>query len=184
MKNEFYILSEVKRILSNSQFKMESLERELLKLQEMENKIEALVKLFNIISRLEDHGSFFEEIFKLKRIETITPLKSITNLELLQQQLSELGRSNTQVNQTKFGQEVSAENVLVLDVDGKTTKKASYFLNREEILKKNFRPDLINFPANPQTEWEIISEKCERFINYHCNEILKTIGSLKASYLR
>lgn len=162
--------------------KLLQLEVELELIAMAENKIEAVVKLFKIISPIQDEGAFSREISKLKKIDRKGKKGSmIAALEVIQKHCKNAGRCEGGMNRTMFGEEVNAEKVYLGDIFGIWTKSAAYWLEKKEELKKNLCPDASKDPKKPLSTWYLINDyQCGSFIKSHANGILEQITIFKA----
>ncbi len=168
------------KIVKQLQPRLQGLENELREVKAMENKIEAIIKLFQITSNLQDAGGFNKEIQKMKGSKGKKMNTEIRSLEFLQKHFVRAGRSLYGINRTTKGEEVTAEKVYLGGVFGISTKTAAYFLKNEKELKAMLRPDVVKNAKKPVSEWWIIHDyQCDSFVESHVNSMLKTIEALK-----
>lgn len=162
-----------RRTVKRIQPELLALEKELEKIRVMDNKIEAIVRLFQVVSPLHDQGGFAEELSKL---QTSSREKEFTALKNLQLHIRNAGRSPYGINRTQTGEEVNAGNVWLGDVFGLFTHPADFWLNRQEELKKELRPDVSEHISN----WYIINDyQCGSFVSSHVDGMLANIAILK-----
>jgi len=171
-----------KKVFSNIQPKIQELEKEIKSIEVMNNKVEAIARLFQVISPLQDAGGFSKELALLEKHNTKGRFdQQIEALSALQKHFSKAGRSKYGMNRTSEGEEVNAEKVYLGNVFGLWTKTAAYFLENQEELKKSLRPDISKNKENPVSDWYIINNyQCEGFVKSHTDGILKQIAILKA----
>jgi len=156
--------------------------REMKRIQQMSNKIEAIVRLFQVISPIQDEGGFkttLEQI-KSKNYGQISPI-GIKALETLQKYFESAGRCEFGINRTRRGQPVTADDIWLGDVFGLWTKTAAYWLSREEYLKKESRPDISRDPSDPATNWYCIHDyQAGSFVKRHTVGILENLQVLES----
>ncbi|MFA5024513.1 MAG: hypothetical protein WC523_06190 [Patescibacteria group bacterium] len=170
-----------KKVIANIQPRIQELEKEIKSIEAMDNKVEAIVRLFQIISPLQDAGGFSQEIFELRKHDNVKFGQQIEALSVLQKHFSNAGRSEYGINRTKKGEEVNAEKVYLGNVFGIWTKTAAYWLEKKEELKKTLRPDVSKNPGNPISNWYLINDyQCGGFVKSHTDGILEQIAILKA----
>lgn len=168
-----------RRTIKRIQPQLLALEKELEKIGAMENKIEAIVRLFQVVSPLHDQGGFAEELSKL---QASSREKEFTALKNLQLHIRNAGRSPYGINRTQTGEEVNAGNVWLGDVFGLFTHPADFWLNRMDELKKELRPDVSKNPKEPISNWYIINDyQCGSFVSSHVDGMLANIAVLKAA---
>ncbi|MFA5838736.1 MAG: hypothetical protein WC849_02260 [Candidatus Paceibacterota bacterium] len=117
----------------------------------MPNKVEAIVKLFQVVSPIQDSGGFSQTLSVLRAKNYGQLNEVLETLEILQKHLHNAGRCQYGMNRTKSGEQVTAADVFLGDVFGIWTKSASYWLSKQEELKKEFRSDISRDPNNPVT---------------------------------
>ncbi len=171
-----------RKTIENIQPKLQKLEEEIKKIDAMENKVEAIVHLFQVISPIQDAGGFSQEIFKLKKRNRRGKLSSqIEALGILQVHFCNAGRSEFGINRTIKGEEVTAEKVFLGNVFGLWTKTAAYWLSKKSELEKTLRPDVSKNSEKPASNWYLINDyQCGGFVESHTKGILEQIAVLKA----
>jgi len=155
--------------------------REMETIQQIPNKIEAIVRLFQVISPIQDAGGFrttLEQI-KSKNYGQVSPIV-IEALETLQKHFDNAGRCQFGINRTKSGQPVTADDVWLGNVFGLWTKTAAYWLSREEYLKKESRPDISRDPSDSATNWYCIHDyQAGIFVQIHTTGIMANLKILE-----
>jgi hypothetical protein len=157
------------------------LTREMETIQQMPNKIEAIVRLFQVISPIQDAGGFKATLKQIqsKNYGQVSPIV-IEALETLQKHFENAGRCQFGINRTKVGQPVTADDVWLGNVFGLWTKTAAYWLGREEELKKEERLDISKDPNNPATNWYCIHDyQAGGFVKSHTTGILDNLKVLE-----
>jgi len=171
-----------KKVIANIQPRIQELEKEIKSIELMDNKVEAIVRLFQVISPIQDAGGFSQEIFELRKHASGKFDQRIEALAVLQKHFSNAGRSEYGINRTKKGEEINAEKVYLGDIFGIWTKTAAHFLGKKEELKKTLRPDVSKNPESPISTWYLINDyQCGGFVKSHTDGILKQIVILKAA---
>lgn len=172
-----------KKTIEKIQPQLQSLEEEIKAIEAMENKVEAIVRLFQVISPIQDAGGFSQEIFDLKKHNRDGKFNGqIEALGILQKHFRNAGRSEYGMNRTVKGEEVTNEKVFLGNVFGVWTKTAAYWLSEKSKLEKTFRPDVSKYPESPVSEWCLINDyQCDSFVKSHTEGILKQIKVLKAA---
>lgn len=162
---------------------LESLEAEMKKIEAMENRVEAIIRLFQVISPIQDAGGFSQEIFDLKKHNRNGKFDDqIEALEVLQAHFYNAGRSKYGINRTVKGEEITKEKVFLGNVFGLLTKTAAYWLSQKSILTKQFRPDVSKDAGTPVSNWYLINDyQCGSFVKSHTDGILEQIKVLKAA---
>lgn len=176
----FSLLGHQKKEMAQLKKALSSLQKDVENLENQPNKVEALIKLFQIISPLYDEGGFSALIAKLERVNYGQFTKTIELLNILQKHVENAGRNPYGINRTKKGEVVTAANVYLGDVFGIWTKSASYWLEKQEELKKDLRLDISKDQSNPVTTWYCINDyQAGGFLKSHTKGILQTISDLK-----
>lgn len=176
----FSLLGHKKKEMAQLKKAISSLQAEIENLQYKPNKIEALIKLFQIISPIYDEGGFSTLIAKLDKVNYGQFAKTIELLNILQKHVENAGRNPYGINRTKKGDTVNTENVYLGNVFGIWTKPASYWLEKKEELTKELRPDVSANPQNPVTTWYCINDYCAGgFLKSHTKGMLQVIDELK-----
>lgn len=155
--------------------------REMEIIQQMPNKIEAIVRLFQVISPIQDAGGFSGTLQQIKSKDygQISPIV-VEALKALQKHFESAGRCQFGINRTKIGQPVTADDVWLGNVFGLWTKTAAYWLSREEELKKEERLDISKDPNNPATNWYCIHDySAGNFVDSHIAGILANLKILE-----
>lgn len=159
---------------------LNSLQKEILEISKMDNKIEAIIQLFKVISPIQDKGGFSQTICTLQGKNYGQLDQIISALEALQIHFKKAGRSEYGINRTKFGEEVTSKKVFLGDVFGILTKSAFYWLANQEEYKKILRPDVSKDRNNPVSTWYLINEyQAGGFVKSHTDGILEQIAILK-----
>lgn len=160
--------------------KADKLQKQMKEISAMPNKVEAIVRLFQVISPLQDAGGFSDVITKLKKKNYGQIDKEILALESLQSHFRSAGRNIFGYNRTKPGEEVTAQSVYLGDVFGLFTKTAAYWLSKQEELKKVYRQDISKDPSNPVTDWYCINDyQAGPFVKHHAEGIMQSIELIK-----
>ncbi len=111
---------------------LDSLEKEMLEISKMDNKVEAIIRLFKVISPIQDNGGFSQTICELQKKNFGQLDQIISALEVLQIHFRRAGRYEYGMNRTKPGEEVTPEKVFLGNVFGFLTKPASYWLENQK----------------------------------------------------
>lgn len=164
---------------------LEKIQPELLKLEKAigevakkQNKVEAIVLLFQTISPLHDSNPFAATEAKIRKKSKNK--KQLEALQTLNQHFINAGRSEYGLNRTKKGEEVTADKVYLGGISGLFTKPASYWLANQEKLQQENRSDVSNNPENPVNNWYLINDyQAGNFVKSHIDGILKQIAILK-----
>lgn len=159
---------------------LNSLQKEMQEISKMDNKVEAIIRLFKVISPIQDKGGFSQVICKLQEKNYGQLDQIISALEVLQIHFRRAGRSEYGINRTKAGEEITSAKVFLGDVFGIWTKSASYWLENQEECKKTLRYDVSKDPKNPVSTWYLINEyQAGGFVKSHTEGILEQISILK-----
>ena len=168
-----------KTILERVARQLKNLESEMTRIQKLDNKIEAIIQLFKVISPIQDAGAFMTDIevlsnragfFKDYREE----VEILRNLQLC---IHTAGRSPHGMNRTQPGEAVTADKVYLGDVCGMFTHPATYWLKNRANLEASFRADVSTNPDNPVSQWYIIHDyQCRVFVDENIKSILKNIA--------
>lgn len=160
---------------------LNSLQKEMQEISKIDNKVEAIIRLFKVVSPIQDKGGFSQTICKLHEKNYGQLDQIISALEVLQIHFRRAGRNEYGINRTKVGEEVTSENVFLGNVFGLWTKTASYWLENQQECKKMFRGDvLLKDHNNPVSTWDIINEyQAGAFVKSHTRGILEQIAILK-----
>ncbi len=169
-----------KKVISDLQPKLKKLEEEIKCIEKMENKVEAIIRLFQVISPLQDAGGFEKEIAALRKKGRRKRKEQVEALENLQVHVRRAGRGG--INRSKEGEEVTPDNVYLGDVYGLFTKTARFWLSQKENMKKELRPEISENEKSPISNWYLINDYlCDNFVSSHTSGILKQIKVLTAA---
>lgn len=164
---------------------LDALKNELETIQQMPNKVEAIIKLFQVISPLHDTGGFSQTEFKLREKNYGQLDQAIMALEVIQKYIHNTGRCEDGWNRTKPGEEVTAAKVFLGDVFGIWTRPASYWLSKQSELEKTDS----NVTPKPNCGYKYISVwycindyQAGTFVDKHVAGLLEKIGLLKKSF--
>jgi|GEM_PF-1134178 len=159
-----------------------SLKKEIETIKNMPNKVEGVVKLFQVISPLQDTGGFRQTIDLLKQKNHGQLEKQLEALSVLQSHINRAGREQSGWNRTRPGESVDATKVYLGNVYGIWTLTADYWLAHQKENEKDLRPDLSRNPEKPISTWYLINDfQCGNFIQSHVEGILKQISVLQKS---
>ena len=159
---------------------LNSLEKEMLEISKMDNKVEAIIRLFKVISPLQDKGGFSQTVSKLKEKNVGDLDQIISALKVLQIHFERAGRCDSGINRTKVGEEITAEKVFLGDIYGIWTKTASYWLANQEKCKQDKHYDASKDKDNPISIWYLINDyQAGGFVKSHTDGILEQIAILK-----
>jgi hypothetical protein len=162
---------------------LENLKKEMEEIQEMPNKVEAIIRLFQVISPLQDAGGFSQTAAKLHEKNYGQIDMAIAALNSLQKHFSNAGRGA--MNRTEPGEEVTAAKVFLGDVFGIWTHPASFWLQNQARFENE------NSGLTPKQDcgreyipvWYVINDhQAGGFVRSHVEGILKQIGILKQSF--
>ncbi len=161
------------RFIESIQTNLQLLKEQLELVDATENKVEALVRLFQVISPLQDAGGFAQVITNLKKYDRKGKYaEQLKALEILQKHFENAGRCEYGINRTVKGEEVTADKVMIGSVRGLNTFSASYWLERKERLMTDWHPDYKN-------SWEAINGYCRNIVVQHVQGINQQIAVLK-----
>lgn len=161
------------RFIESIQTNLQLLKEQLESVDATENKVEALVKLFQTISPLQDAGGFAQIITNLKKYDRKGKYaEQLKALEILQKHFENAGRSIYGINRTGKGEEVTNEKVMIGGVRGLNTFPANYWLECQAKLENDFHPEYKN-------TWEAVSGYCQKFVTEHVVGINRQIEILK-----
>lgn len=167
--------------LQKAQPELIKLERSINEIANISNQVEAIVKLFQVISPLHDENPFTSVSLKLGKRKG-KYAKQLKALAILQNHFVRAGRSPYGFNRTEKGETVTADKVYLGDVFGLWTKTAAYWLSEKSKLEQVFRPDASRNPENPVSNWYLINDyQCGNFVKSHVDGILEQITILKAA---
>lgn len=158
------------------------LQEEMQEISKMDNKVEAIVRLFKVISPIQDRDGFSQTICKLQEKNYGQLDQIISALEVLQKHFKNAGRSEFGINRTTAGEEVTAAKVFLGEVFGIWTKPASFWLENQ----KKFEAE--DSGVTPKAEsgcdtisiWYCINDyQAGNFVKSHTSGILEQISILK-----
>ena len=171
-------VNDMKKIENDLNF----LKKEMLEISKMNNKVEAIIRLFKVISPIQDKGGFSQTIFTLQEKNYGQLDQTISALEVLQKHFKNAGREPYGLNRTKKGEEVTSAKVFLGDVFGIWTKSASFWLENQ----KRFETE--DSGATPKdgcgreyiSVWYCINDyQAGSFVKSHAEGILEQISILK-----
>lgn len=171
-------VNDMKKIENDLNF----LKKEMLEISKMNNKVEAIIRLFKVISPIQDKGGFSQTIFTLQEKNYGQLDQTISALEVLQKHFKNAGREPYGLNRTKQGEEVTSAKVFLGDVFGIWTKSASFWLENQ----KRFETE--DSGATPKdgcgreyiSVWYCINDyQAGSFVKSHAEGILEQISILK-----
>ena len=170
-----------KKIIKKNLKWISELKLDLLKIIAMENnQVRAIIFLFRSISPIQDQGGFNDLIKSLREKNYGQLDELIESLETLQIHINRAGRDKYGMNRTSPGQEVTPENVFLGDVYGLLTKPASFWLERQEVMKKESRPDLEQSERRKITNWDCINSQAGNFVKSHTIPMIEEIEKIEA----
>ncbi|MBP6912982.1 MAG: hypothetical protein KBB86_03560 [Candidatus Pacebacteria bacterium] len=161
---------------------LQNLKKEMEAIEKMENKVRAIIRLFQVISPLQDKGGFGETILKLQRKNYGQLDQIISALEVLQKHFTNAGRVRSGLNRTEVGEEVTPEKVFLGDVFGIWTNKASYWLENQAEFEKQ-ESGATPKPGSGReyiSVWYCINDyQAGGFVKSHTKGILEQLAVLK-----
>ncbi len=169
-----------KKIIKKNLKTINDFKLDLLKIITIENKVRALVFLFKTISPLQDQKYFQKLIKSLKRKNYGQLNELIESLEIVQTHIDRAGRDKYGLNRTDYGQEVTAESVFLGNVFGLSTKTASFWLERQEVLKKEIREDLSSSNGKKISNWDCVNSQAGNFVNSHAIPLMDELNKIEA----
>ncbi len=174
MKN-FFSSNPLKKV----QPELFELEKNIKNVANISNKVEAIVKLFQVISPLYDKNPFAAASLKLGRKKG-KYAKQLEALAILQKHFNNAGRSPYGMNRTEEGEMVTEDKIYIGNVFGLCTNTVSYWLGEKSNLEKTFRPDVSKDQNHPLSNWDLINDyQCGTFVKSHVDGILKQVAILK-----
>ncbi len=148
-------------------------------IQKENDKFSALISLFDLMSKMEDEKSFYNE---LRFLEKRNNKKFETKKEALNKlcfHIARCGRDKYGMNRTNYGEPVTAEKVFLGDIFGIFTLSLSQCFKDEKQLKQEKRYDLAKDSNNPPTDWYLLHDhQAGSFVNTHTKESLEAISVL------
>lgn len=171
-----------KKVVANLKPKLKKLEKEVNAIDTMDNKVEAIVRLFQVLSPLHDEDGFNQEITLLSKYASRKMRKQINALQILQMHVRHAGRCEFGMNRTQKGETVTPDKVYLGNLYGLWTKTADYWLSEKNRLENELRPDLSRNPERPVSTWYLINDcQCGTFVKSHTEGILEQLKILKAA---
>jgi hypothetical protein len=172
-------LNSPKKDLVAIQETLSSLERDMREISEMENKVEAIIRLFQVISPLQDKSGFSTTISALEDKNYGQLGTELEALQALQRHISNAGRDEGGMNRTKLGEPVTPEKVFLGGIQDIWTFPASHWLADQ----KKCEGEIIALTVDadrPVTTWTIIHDhQAGGFVESHTNGILEQIEVLQ-----
>lgn len=172
------VVNDLKKIENDLSF----LEKEMEEINKMENKVEAIVRLFKVISPIQDKGGFSQTITKLQEKNYGQLDELISAFGVLQTHFKNAGRDEYGINRTKEGEEVTLEKVFLGNVFGIWTKSASYWLSNQkqfEIEDSGVTPKAESGKEYISTWYCINDYQAGNFVKSHTTGILEQISVIK-----
>lgn len=158
------------------------LQKEMEEISKMDNKVEAIIRLFRVISPFQDKGGFSQAISKLQEKNYGQLDQIISTLEILQKHFKNAGREPCGLNRTKQGEEITSAKIFLGDVFGVWTKPASFWLENQ----KRFETEDSGVTPKAGSGREYISVwycindyQAGSFVKSHTEGILEQISVLK-----
>ena len=147
-----------KREIKRIQPQLLELRKQMIEIIGMDNKVEAIIRLFQVISTLQDAGGFTKSINKLDgKTKYFCQLEALI---LLQGHIINAGRYCKMNLATEVGEKVTADNV-ILGGNG-FWKTATFCLARQD-----------------DEDWNSVSCQAEEFVKSHVHDIIKQIDFLQ-----
>jgi hypothetical protein len=176
------LFSSPKNCLKQYEVQLNSLKSEIEKIRTMPNKVEAIVKLFQVVSPIQDAQIFPELIKKLQKKNYGQIDLLVESTKTLLKHLDNAGRELYGFNRTKKGEAVTSENVYLGDVYGIWTKNAAYWLSHQIELENDPRPDLTKKDAKKEvTTWYCINDyQAGDFVEKSTKHILAQIKEIQS----
>lgn len=170
-----------KKTLKRVESKIGNLDKKIGIIDKMDNKVEAIVELFRVLSPICDKDGLNQEIEDLNRCNWNGKYnKKLEALINLQAHFENAGRDPNGINRTSKGEEVTADKVFLGNIFGLTTKPASYWLANKAKLEKSLRPDASENPKYPISNWYLINDyHYAGIIESHTKSIVEQIKLLK-----
>lgn len=170
-----------KRDYGKIKFNISFLKKEMKEIKFMPNKLRAIVRLFQVISIVENDAIFSDFLEKLKKKNYGQLDVQIKIINQLNEQFSR-GRV-IGYNRSKNGEKVSVDNVYLPHFFSNQSHPVSFWLDKELELKKSIRPDFSKDMENLVTEWELINScQAGSFVQSNVEEILKNLILLEKSF--
>ena len=176
------IISSPKKDLRKVEKQLLDIKEEMLGIQTMINKIQAMAELFTIISPLQDKRGFSETILKLRKKNYGQLNLVISAFENLQRHIQLAGRDSCGINRTEIGEPISLQKIFLGNVYGIWTKPASYWLQNQEKFKNEDSGLLPKSGCGGEfvSIWYCIND-CQAgdFVKIHTSGIIKNIKIIK-----
>lgn len=163
------------------------LHAQMVEINAMPNKVEAIIRLFQVISPLHDKCGFSQLLGKLRSKnfgQLDVPIKA---LELLQQCIHNSGRCEYGWNRTKPGEIVTPANVYLGDVFGIWTHSAEFWLQNQS----RFENEKSGATPTPESGLEYVSVwycindyQAGAFVRKNVEGILKGTSELLKFYYK
>lgn len=186
MKNIMKVLKATLSPAANNLKKIEdeltALQKEMEEISKMDNKVEAIIRLFKVISPLQDKGGFAQTIFELQEKNYGQLDQTISALEVLQKHFGNAGRSQYGINRTQPGEEVTSAKVFLGNVFGLWTKPASHWLENQKKLETEDSGVSPKMKSGREyiSVWYCINDyQAGEFVQSHTVGILEQISILK-----
>ncbi len=167
------------RILKRVNLQLNKLEVEIRKVQEMNNKVEAIVQLFKMIAPIHDTDYFASEIAELSKRKNKD--NEVEVLKELRTCLQCTGRSNYGINRTQKGEAVTADKIylgnLLFQIQ---PHPAAYWLSYRDQLERITCSAWSDLYAEKASVWQVVhNHECCILVNMQVFNILKYIALLK-----
>lgn len=179
------IISSPKKDLRKVEPQLISLEKEMEEIKKMPNKVEAIVRLFQVISPIQDKNNFSYLIKKLNKRNYGQLDEVVKAFGGILVQLEKAGRDSDGMNRTKKGEAVTSSNVFLGDVYGIWTKPASYWLQDQE----KFKNEDSGVSPKPGCDREFISVwycindyQARNFVESHTSGMLEKISIIRNAF--
>lgn len=159
------------------------LEKEVGRINIMENKVEAMVQLFKIISPVEEKGVFIANALDLRRraIDRNAVSRDIKSLEKLLMHFCDI-RYSKFVSNIQKGEEVGGDKIILGGIFGLKDKSADYCLSRQSQLEKDPWTSPSWGVGHEISKWYIINNyQCGTFLRCHTQSILEQIKILRVA---
>lgn len=169
------------RDINKEKNKFFMLEAETRRIEAMENKVEAMVKLFELVYPIEEKGLFIVEALDLRRQLNHCGLfcHEIEALEKLRKYFCDIGYSKY-VSSISKEEQACAKRIMLGGVFGLKYKSAKYCLDMRPELEKELQPQPPRGEGDLVSKWYLINDcQCGTFIRTYTQSILKQIKTLK-----
>lgn len=167
-------------VINKSKERICNLELNIKRIEQIDNKILAIVELFKFISPIQDQGGFTDTISNLDCLSDESFTGPLEAFKALNWHINNCGRDIYDKNRTKKDEEVTANKIYLGNFCGISECTADYLLKNEEELRlkthKFFRDNL----GNPGSTWYLINDRqCGQMIANEVKGILKNIQVIK-----